>query len=115
MTNEGTVLLVDDHDPTLGGLQRLLETATFTVHATTKAEEVALIAARHPPDAVLLDVMMPGINGIDVCAQLKQHHATRLTPIVLMTGTHARAVRMEGLAQGADDVLTKPLDIEELE
>lgn len=114
MANEGTVFVVDDHEPTLIGLRELLESINFTVRATTRAEDAVQLAAEHPPDVVLLDVMMPKISGMDVCAQLKQCQTTRMIPIVLMTGAHERELRIRGLAHGADDIFTKPIDLEEL-
>ncbi len=114
MANDGTLLLVDDHEPTLTGLRDLLQQANFTVYATTSGPEAIRIATARLPDAILLDVMMPEVSGLDICAQLKQHKSTRLLPIVLMTGMPARELRIRGLGLGADDILTKPLDMEEL-
>src|SRR4051812_9849146 len=114
MTNEGNLLVVDDHEPTRSGLCQLLRGADFTVHDAADGHHALRIAAEERLDAVLLDVMMPGISGLDVCAQLKQQKSTRLIPIVLMTGLNDRAVRLQGLAVGADDFLTKPIDSEEL-
>lgn len=114
MPSEGTVLVVDDHEPTLMGLRDLLSQANFTVRATTRSDEAIGFAIEELPDAVLLDVMMPKVSGLDICAHLKQHPSTRLIPVVLMTGAHDRDVRIRGLALGADEILAKPLDIEEL-
>ena len=57
---------------------------------------------------------MPDVSGLAVCAQLKQHKSTRLIPIVLITALQARELRLDGLAAGADDVLAKPVDADEL-
>src|SRR5438067_9677980 len=114
MKKAGTLLVVDDHEPTLAGLRELLQLANFDVHATTSGHEAVRIATEHRPDAVLLDVVMPDLSGLDVCAQLKQGKSTRLIPVVLMTALHARELRLDGLAAGADDILTKPLDAEVL-
>ncbi len=111
---EGTLLLVDDHEPTLVGIRELLAKANFTVHATTSGKDAIDLAIRELPDAVLLDVMMPHVSGLDICAELKRHRSTRLTPVMLMTGAQDRDVRIRGLMLGADDVLPKPLDMEEL-
>lgn len=114
MPNEGTVFVVDDHEPTIAGLRELLERANFTVQATSRGEEAVELAAQQLPDVVLLDVVMPRMSGMDICVQLKQCHATRMIPVVLMTGTYERDLRLRGLARGADDIFTKPIDLEEL-
>jgi putative two-component system response regulator len=66
------------------------------------------------PHLVLLDVNMPGMNGIDVCRRLKQDPANRLTPVILVTGMAQREKRIEGLEAGADEFLTKPVDVQQL-
>jgi DNA-binding response OmpR family regulator len=70
--------------------------------------------AKQAPDVVLLDVGIPGLDGFEVCRRLRRETATRLTPIVFVTGQNAREPRIEGLAAGADDFLTKPVDTLEL-
>jgi putative two-component system response regulator len=67
-----------------------------------------------PPDVIVLDVMLPDSDGISLCRSIKQNAATRLTPVVLMTGLADFEVRLRGLDAGADDFLTKPLDTREL-
>src|SRR5438874_702037 len=114
MTKPATILVVDDHEPNLSGLRELLQRAEYNVHTTTSGREAVQIALERLPDAVLLDVVMPDLSGLDVCAQLKHHDSTRLIPVVLMSGAHEREARMAGLAAGADDFLAKPVDTEEL-
>ena len=114
MTKAETILVVDDHEANLFGLRDYLRRSNYTVYTTTDGSEAIRIARDELPDAVLLDVMMPGISGLDVCAELKRHIATRLIPVVLMSGMHERAARIAGLAAGADDFLAKPIDVEEL-
>jgi len=67
-----------------------------------------------PPDIVILKVMIPGLDGFDVCRKLKREPATRLTPILLMTPFSAKEHRIEGLEAGADEVFASPIDTEEL-
>jgi putative two-component system response regulator len=74
---------------------------------------MASIVAK-PPDVILLDVVLPGANGFEICRRLKADRRTRLTPILLITGLHERERRLEGLDAGADDFLTKPVDAQEL-
>jgi putative two-component system response regulator len=114
MKRPATILVVDDHEPNLFGLRDLLQRSEYNVCTTTSGREAIDIAKEQLPDAVLLDVVMPDLSGLDVCVQLKQHQATRLIPIVLMSGAHQRDARLAGMAAGADDFLAKPIDTEEL-
>ena len=66
------------------------------------------------PDLVVMDVMMPKLNGYDVCERIKRNPATRLTPVVLITALHERERKIQGINAGADDFLTKPVDPHEL-
>jgi putative two-component system response regulator len=114
MSKAGKILVVDDYEPNLRGLTQLLEHADYTVLTATNGRDALDIAKRERPDLVLLDVVMPGISGVDVCAELKRNHDTRLTPVVLISGEQERHVRLAGLDAGADDFLSKPVDPEEL-
>jgi putative two-component system response regulator len=110
----GTVLVVDDHAPTLLGLRELLETSGYTVVTETNGEDGLRAATQHRPDLVLLDVVMPGMSGVEVCNKLKQQPSTGLTPVVLISATQDRGFRVAALENGADDFLNKPVDTDEL-
>jgi cyclic di-GMP phosphodiesterase len=104
------VLVVDDEPHITKLLTRML---THEGHEVLTAETVA--AARdvidtRAPDVVILDVMLPDSDGITLCQRIKQNAATRLTPVVLMTGLHDADVQLRGLEAGADDFLDKPID-----
>jgi len=114
MTKPATILVADDHEPTVSGLGELLLRAHYDICTTTSGRAAVQLALERLPDAILLDVGMPDLSGLEVCAQLKAHDATRLIPIVLMSGSHERDRRIAGLAAGADDFLAKPVDSEEL-
>jgi putative two-component system response regulator len=114
MGKAGKVLVVDDYEPNLRGLGALLEYAQYTVLTATNGRDALDIVKRERPDIVLLDVVMPGISGLDVCAELKRNPDTRLTPVVLISGEQERHTRIAGLDAGADDFLSKPVDPEEL-
>jgi putative two-component system response regulator len=114
MNNLGTVLIVDDHETTLDGLRQLLETAGYAVVAEKNGRDGLRAAARHRPDLVLLDVVMPDMSGVDVCKELKQQTSTGLMPVVLISATQDRNIRLAGLENGADDFLNKPIDVDEL-
>ena len=83
------------------------------VTASDGEEALAMVESTHP-DLVLMDVMMPKLNGYDVCEKIKRNPATRLTPVVLVTALHERERKIEGINAGADDFLTKPVDPHEL-
>ncbi|MEP6495893.1 MAG: HD domain-containing phosphohydrolase [bacterium] len=112
--NRGSVLVVEDDEQTARLLSRLLIRDGFNVDVVADGARVIQMVAASSPDIVLLDWMLPGISGIDLCRQLKRDPSTRLIPIVLVTGLDARENRLEGINAGADDFLTKPFDSDEL-
>lgn len=114
MSMNGKVLVADDYAPTLLGLSALLEAAGHTVLTAQNGTDALRLAAAERPDAVLLDVVMPGMTGTQVCAELKQSHDTRFTPVVLISGSGDRESRVAGREAGADDFLNKPVDVDEL-
>ena len=110
----GTVLVVDDQAPTRRLLERLLVSDGHVVFQAANGRE-ALDAVRDgSPDVVVMDVRMPGLDGFEACRSLKQDPATRLIPVVLMTGSTDRDDRLQAIEVGADDFLTKPIDEAEL-
>jgi len=113
MAKSGKVLIVDDYAPNLSGLGRLLD-PHYTVLSATNGRDALEIVRAERPDLVLLDVVMPGISGLDVCAEIKRNAGTRLTPVVLISAAQEREARLAGLEAGADDFLNKPVDPEEL-
>jgi DNA-binding response OmpR family regulator len=107
----GRVLVVDDDETVRDVVRRYLEVAGFTVDmAGDGAEGLARFAA-HEPDLVVLDVMMPGINGLEVCKRLRQ---VSQVPIVMLTALGEEENRIAGLQLGADDYVTKPFSPKEL-
>ena len=108
------VLVVDDDQGVCRVFHRLLSNHGYSVVAVHDGLQ-ALEAIRHqPPDAVLLDVGMPGIDGFEVCRRIKRDRATRLTPVILVSAVDAVENRVEGFSAGADDFLSKPTDHTEL-
>jgi putative two-component system response regulator len=114
MADGGKVLLADDYEPTLLGLAALLEAAGHTVVTARDGRDAVTLATAERPDVILLDVMMPRMTGIEACAELKASAATRFVPVVLISGSGDRLNRVAGREAGADDFLTKPVDVEEL-
>jgi putative two-component system response regulator len=111
----GTVLVCDDEEINRALLERLLKKQGYDViPVTSGAEAIATLRDRHV-DLILLDVQMPGVNGFEICARLKQAPETRLIPVALVTGLNAREHKIRGLQAGADDFISKPFDPEELQ
>jgi len=104
------ILVVDDVDANVRLLQAKLSAEYFDVLTATDGETALAKAASDQPDLILLDVMMPGLDGIEVCRRLKAGAATRHIPVVMVTALDGRQDRLRGLEAGADDFLAKPLD-----
>ncbi len=110
----GRILVVDDHQENVALMIRLLARDGHVVEGAPSGEEALRQIHSKPPDLVLLDVMMPGMDGFATCRELKRGPSTRLIPVVLITGLNDSADRMQGIEAGADDFLTKPFDPPEL-
>ena len=115
MSAAGTVLIVDDQPQSLEAMRDALLPLGFEVWQALEGESGLLLARERQPDVILLDVMMPGIDGFEVCRRLKADEETRLLPVVFLTGLDSRDARLRGLEAGATDFLTKPFDLVELE
>ncbi len=87
----------------------------YDVWQALDGEAAVLLAREHQPDVILLDVMMPGMDGYEVCRRIKKDPETQLIPIVFLTGYESREAKMKGLDAGAADFLSKPVDFSELE
>jgi len=87
----------------------------FEVLEASDGEAGLALARERQPDVVLLDVMMPGLDGFEVCRRLKASEETRLLPVVFLTGLDSRDARLRGLEAGATDFLTKPCSVAELQ
>ena len=108
------LLLVED-DPALTDLLKWhFEREEFDVEHTPDGEEALLLAAESPPDIILLDWMIEGVSGIEVCRRLRRAPATANVPIIMLTGRGEEADRVRGLEVGADDYVTKPFSPREL-
>lgn len=108
------MLVVDDQVHCSDLLVQLLTPEGFAVNVAADGEAALISINMTPPDVVLLDVGLPGINGIEVCRMIKQTQTTRLTPVILLTGMSGREHRLAGIDAGADDFLSKPFDAEQL-
>jgi putative two-component system response regulator len=108
------VLIVDDEEPNRLLLKRILATDGISSIAVADGEAALAFIHETPPDLVLLDVVLPGLDGFSVCRRIKQLAETRLIPVVLVTGLANRHDRIQGIDVGADDFITKPVDLHEL-
>jgi len=108
------VLIVDDELHNRRVLEVMLGQEGFDLVTASSGEEALAMVAEHPPDLILLDIMMPGMDGYRVVSRLKGDAASRNIPIIIITALDDREARMRGLSAGAEDFLTKPVDRAEL-
>ncbi|MFQ5816472.1 MAG: HD-GYP domain-containing protein [Terriglobia bacterium] len=109
-----TILLVDDEAPYRTLLEELLRAEGYQIITAGDGQRALEEFAHHEPDLVLLDVIMPNLDGVEVCRQLKNNPATRLTPVVVITGLAAIEDRIRAIDAGVDCFLTKPVECREL-
>ena len=102
------LLVVDDERDILELIVYNLEREGYTVDAVTSGESALARATRNRPDLVVLDLMLPGLDGIEVCRRLKQDAATRDVPVIMLTAKSEDSDIVTGLEIGADDYITKP-------
>jgi signal transduction histidine kinase/DNA-binding response OmpR family regulator len=108
------VLIVDDERHNRELLEVMLKPEGFLLLSAASGEEALTLIARQPPDLILLDVMMPGMDGYQVAGRIKGDPATHSIPVIMLTALDDRNARMLGLSTGAEDFLTKPVDRAEL-
>jgi DNA-binding response OmpR family regulator len=109
-----SVLIVDDDASAISALEALLIPLHHRILVARNGEEAMQIARSAQPDMMLLDVMMPGMNGFEVCKAIRKDPDIQDLPIVMITALQDRDSRIEGLRVGADDFLSKPIDSLEL-
>lgn len=111
---EGTVLVVDDDRNAVDILKRLLTKEGFVVHCAHGGRETLAVVAAHAVDVILLDVMMPDLDGFQVCEALRKDERTREIPVILLTAKDDMETRVVGMRLGVSEFLTKPINKTEL-
>jgi len=110
----GRILLVEDDPALVALLTYHFEREDFEIRSTPDGEDALLIAREGPPDLVILDWMLEGLSGIEVCRRLRRGTETANVPIIMLTARGEEGDRIRGLETGADDYVTKPFSPREL-
>jgi two-component system, OmpR family, alkaline phosphatase synthesis response regulator PhoP len=108
------ILVAEDDRDIADLIAHYLQKAGWTSHLTTSGDEALAYARRQPPDLVVLDVMLPGLSGFEVCRALRANKATLTIPIIMVTARAEETDRIVGLEIGADDYISKPFSPNEL-
>ena len=106
------ILTVDDDPNNITIVEELLED-NYDLKTATSGEQALEIAKDFRPDIILLDIMMPGMNGYEVCRRLREHYTSEHTKIIMVSARAMVSERLEGYEVGADDYITKPFDGDE--
>jgi two-component system phosphate regulon response regulator PhoB len=108
------ILIVEDEAALTLLLRYNLEAARYTVETASRGDEAEIKLRESPPDLVILDWMLPGLSGIEICRRLRARSETRQIPIIILTARGEESERIRGLATGADDYIVKPFSVPEL-
>jgi two-component system, OmpR family, phosphate regulon response regulator PhoB len=109
-----SILVVEDEEPIQILLRYNLESEGYRVRTTAQGDDTMFMIGEERPDLIVLDWMLPGISGIDVCKLVRSKPETRDIPIIMLTARSEESERVRGLATGADDYLVKPFSVLEL-
>jgi len=108
------ILIVEDEEPLTLLLRYNLEAEGYQVDVAARGDEAEIRLKESPPDLVVLDWMLPGISGIELCRRLRARPDTERLPIIMLTARGEESERVRGLSTGADDYLVKPFSVPEL-
>ena len=108
------VLIVEDEADLALLIRYNLEAEGYLVESVARGDDAEVRLAEHAPDLVILDWMLPGVSGIEICRRLRAQEATRTLPIIMVTARREETERVRGLAMGADDYVVKPFSVPEL-
>lgn len=109
-----SILVVEDEEPIQILLTYNFEAEGFRTRATASGEDVPRLIGEERPDLIILDWMLPGLSGIEVCRLLRSKPETRSVPVIMLTARGEESERVRGLATGADDYIVKPFSVPEL-
>ena len=112
--HQARILIVDDERQNRDVLEIMLAPEGFVLLSAASGEEALDVVARQPPDLILLDVLMPGMDGYQVVSTIKSNVATKHIPVIMVSAMDDRQARILGLRAGAEDFLSKPVDRVEL-
>ena len=110
MKSVDTILIVDDEPTNVDMLSQELEEEGYNLLTAYDGEEALIKVQEYQPDLVLLDIMMPNVDGFTVCRILKGSGKTMLIPVILLTALRAQEDRVRGIDAGADDFISKPFE-----
>jgi two-component system, OmpR family, phosphate regulon response regulator PhoB len=108
------ILLVEDEQPLVTLLTYNLESEGYAVSVEMRGDDAEVTLREAVPDLLLLDWMLPGLSGIELCRRLRQRQETKALPIIMLTARGEESERIRGLATGADDYVVKPFSVAEL-
>jgi two-component system phosphate regulon response regulator PhoB len=108
------ILVVEDEIDVALLISYNLEAEGYVVESVARGDEAELRLAENAPDLVILDWMLPGVSGIEICRRLRARDATRTLPVIMVTARREESERVRGLAVGADDYVVKPFSVIEL-
>jgi two-component system phosphate regulon response regulator PhoB len=108
------VMIVEDEEPLSLMLRYNLEAEGYAVDTVTRGDDAEVRLRESVPDLLLLDWMLPGVSGIELCRRLRSRETTRALPIIMLTARGEESERIRGLATGADDYVVKPFSVPEL-
>src|ERR1700761_118708 len=108
------ILVVEDEADLALLLNYNLEAEGYAAESVERSDEAELKLAESPPDLVILDWMLPGVSGLEICRRLRAREATRTLPVIMLTARGEEAERVRGLSIGADDYVVKPFSVPEL-
>jgi two-component system, OmpR family, phosphate regulon response regulator PhoB len=112
--NRQRILIVEDEEDILNLLRFNLQNSGFDVITSGDGREALELARKYDPDLILLDLMLPGLDGFEVCRELKSDPKTRVVPVIMLTARGEEVDRIVGLELGADDYVVKPFSPREL-
>ena len=112
MENRKHILIVEDDESILFGLQDILEGEGYQISTTTNGMDGLKLATEKSVDLLVLDIMLPGMNGLEICKKIKKEKLT--LPIIMLTAKSSEMDKISGLDYGADDYITKPFSLSEL-